>query len=272
MDQCNSGNAYPETLYKYYSQSGLEKTLSTNTFKWALPCEENDPFEALASGWDKVTIRNEVKDATKQDEAFLDAIFRSCQLQKTISHIAAYVSFSELNDSILMWSHYAEGHAGACIEVDVAKLRTLADNFSPVAYAEEDEAERKRIPVVKDDAYDESQDAIRDFLAFKAKAWEYEKEWRLIIPPMADCIEAYSGGNILVSKIPTGAIKCLTFGYNMPIPKRLTMAKLVRKNHPKCQFAEAMPDRKQYKLIINPLEIDTEFQTEKKPSPIVQCV
>ena len=42
----------------------------------------------------------------------------------------------------------------------------------------------------------------------------------------------------------------------MPVATRLVLAKLVRKNHKSCAFAEIVPDQEKYRLSIEPLAID----------------
>jgi hypothetical protein len=92
-------------------------------------------------------------------------------------------SFSERNDSILMWSHYSDEHKGICIEYD---LETLPPD---------DIRLRMLFPVLySDDVYDATPHIVRlmekkDFNNLyitissmrKATEWMYEKEWRLII-------------------------------------------------------------------------------------------
>ena len=183
------GEEFPSTLFKYYSLEGLEKTISTNTFKWELSCNENDPFEALATGWDKESIRKVLPTANAELGARSDAIFNSLDIQKSISYAAAYLSFSECANNILMWSHYAENGMGACVEIDVRHLlENISMDLVRVVYAEEVADARRRVPPLNDDNNEDSQKLIRNFLSYKAKEWEYEHEWRLIDPPMANCM------------------------------------------------------------------------------------
>ena len=88
------GKGAPPELYKYYSPSGIERTVFDNTIKWEVPCEENDPFEALPSGWDLNAIKN-APGYRQGDESLLDAIFRAKEVQSKISHVAAFVSFTK---------------------------------------------------------------------------------------------------------------------------------------------------------------------------------
>lgn len=248
----------PAIIFKYYSAKGIEMALDANTFKWELPCDENDPFEALAKGWDEDSIKRAVSAGDAKVVSHMDVLFKSGELQKSISHIVAYVSFSEKPNDILMWSHYAEKHTGVCVEFDVAALGVIAKNLSQVKYAPKIGDERPRIPL-GDDQDEKYQENVREFLSTKAKEWEYEKEWRSIVPPMANCIGVQKVGNgkfILVSPIPQGAIKRLIFGWKMPVATRLALAKRVKMRHPSCTFAEINPDRTKFQLSVDDLGFD----------------
>ena len=178
----------PKTLFKYYQPCVIGNTIDNNTLKWELPCDENDPFEALASGWDEELVSREIEGGGEQDKAFLDALFKSRKIQDKISHVVAFVSFAGKGNNILMWSHYADKHKGACIEFDKAIIEKEIDVLEEVKYAEEERGMRKRIPLPHDGLGDfsaEFQKRVRQFLSYKAKEWTYEEEWRLIVPPMA---------------------------------------------------------------------------------------
>ena len=256
----------PPSLYKYYSPSGIQKAIETNCLKWALPCDENDPFEAAGSGWDIDAITNAIAHDEKNghplfDVADADAIFDLEESKKRISHAAAFISFAERGDNVLMWSHYGKNHTGACLEFDTRILAKSIDGFTPVTYAGKSGEVRERIPLPHDDKGDanpEYMDRVRGVLSHKANEWAYEEEWRMIVPPMVNCIESMpvEGGFILVTKIPVGAIKKLIFGYNTPISIRLAWTKQIRKHHPACALAEITLDKRKFQLSIDPLEID----------------
>ncbi len=80
--------------------------------------------------------------------------------------------FSAKNDDILMWSHYADGHRGFCLEFD-----TLYPPFS------------QALPVIYSDSFpvlDLSEGVIQDIpellvtnMTTKSACWSYEQEWRI---------------------------------------------------------------------------------------------
>ena len=250
----------PRLLYKYYSRENIEYTIRENTIKWEIPCNENDPFEALADRWDEGSVRREIGNS-QEKEAILNTMFKSREVQLKISHITSYVSFSERGDNMLMWSHYGDKYAGACLEFHTFSLEKYIDKVEHVEYAKEVGERRDPIPLPRegqDDTSPEYQNRVRKFLAHKAKEWEYEEEWRLMVPPMANIIKYTKVDDkwLLVSAIPKGVITRLIFGCNMPIPMRVALAKQIKINHRNCQFAEIVPDRQYYKLTLEPLEFD----------------
>jgi hypothetical protein len=96
--------------------------------------------------------------------------------QERISEFARMrvACFTEKLDSILLWSHYADGHKGLCLEFDTHYFpfhnqqglhRVIYNRFYPAL-----------------SPYDiiGSPTKLVDSLVTKAKIWEYEHEWRLI--------------------------------------------------------------------------------------------
>ena len=74
-----------------------------------------------------------------------------------------------------MWSHYANGHNGICIELS-ARALGHADFFgqaSAVTYQED-------LPVV-DYFRDKPMDKVRKAVYTKSSAWFYEREYRLVV-------------------------------------------------------------------------------------------
>lgn len=252
----------PKSLFKYYAPSGIVDTIDRDTIKWELPCDENDPFEALACGWDEEVLAREIVSCQGLCEAFLNGLFKSQKIQEKISHVVAFVSFAERNNNILMWSHYADKYKGACIEFDTNIIEKTIDKLKRVDYAKDECEVREKIPLPHDslgDFSDEYQNRVRRSLSYKAKEWAYEEEWRLIVPPMAKCMTSLrldkENRSILISRIPQGAIKTLIFGYNMPVSNRLALAKRILVNHPRCEFAEVVPDKDRFLLHVEPLDI-----------------
>jgi hypothetical protein len=82
--------------------------------------------------------------------------------------------FTELNDNILMWSHYAAHHRGICVEFSTAKSR-MFESVRPIVYT-------KKCPVFECFSRNLSLIAKRALFR-KAPNWAYEREWRLLWKP-----------------------------------------------------------------------------------------
>lgn len=100
---------------------------------------------------------------------------------------------SEVKDSILMWSHYAENHSGFCIEYNYQELGP----YNPQS--------RTIFPVIyKDGLFDATRYLLQPLLSneqsynnlfgiypaiSKSTVWEYEKEWRIVFPLGPNALE-----------------------------------------------------------------------------------
>lgn len=110
------------------------------------------------------------------------------------SDIAYLKSFSEENDNLLMWAHYAENYSGLCVEYDFSKLPDdILYHLFPVYYSKTRFTKQNLDYIISDlhllkreqeeaSYYDEKywlKDIMYLFLV-KPVCWSYEKEWRLV--------------------------------------------------------------------------------------------
>lgn len=119
----------------------------------------------------------------------------SIQLKSLIDGIDAFLhqvrrdtkvcSFSATNDSILMWSHYADNHRGFCIEYNLEPLvpkHPFRNNLYPIIYSPE---LYNPMPWLKSlmDPDRQQFNQIHPLMALirKFDGWAYEQEWRLIL-------------------------------------------------------------------------------------------
>ena len=88
-------------------------------------------------------------------------------------------------DNVLMWSHYADNHAGIVLKLKVAETEAEDD---PLWLAEKVTYTDKAIPLMTEEEalnailgikkYDD-RDLSRQLTCTKFDVWEYEKEWRI---------------------------------------------------------------------------------------------
>lgn len=84
------------------------------------------------------------------------------------------VCLSEDNSNILMWSHYAASHTGVCIGISTKDSKL--GYYKKVIYSDKRPtftAYQKANPI--------NREMIEQALLKKAKAWEYEREWRCFV-------------------------------------------------------------------------------------------
>ena len=101
--------------------------------------------------------------------------------------------FSEIYDSILMWSHYANNHEGFCIEYNFTNpgIHPITTNLLfPVYYQENLFDASKFVEHMIINTPEQNRSINVEFninmniyaAIVKAKEWEYEKEWRYVFP------------------------------------------------------------------------------------------
>lgn len=171
----------------------------------------NSLFDALDECWDKTSWENHKYVIQSMYEAipFKEALADSNRVLYKVGCLC------EINDSVLMWSHYANSHTGFCIEYNLAQL----------PYS--DFIIQKLYPVIYEDTTDNTEDWLKGRKFFnlfsilrKNVQWEYEKEWRIVVPK--DC-------NMDTVRLPKA--EAIYLGCNASDNNKLTlieMAKLKR--------------------------------------------
>lgn len=98
--------------------------------------------------------------------------------------VAQVCSFSAVNDSILMWSHYADNHKGFCVEYDLARFDpgdAFLKNLYPVAYSNDlSDLTPWAEKLVSGMAGDLDIGFLLMGVIQKFTGWGYEQEWRYI--------------------------------------------------------------------------------------------
>ncbi|QDU99126.1 DUF2971 domain-containing protein [Lignipirellula cremea] len=109
-------------------------------------------------------------------QAERDRLDREIELLIDDNRNSGVICLSEVNDSILMWSHYACNHTGICIEFERTPNNALGDIeiASPVNYS----SVYPHIDLGKMLVHRDGQ-TLDLMLRYKADCWSYEKEWRV---------------------------------------------------------------------------------------------
>lgn len=113
-------------------------------------------------------------------ESFFAMIKKSyIKRQPIISLTKRVTCFSEVNDSILMWSYYADKHQGVCLEYDPILLNdgndehvTILNAIQKVQYSEKQYNSVGSLNSMED---------INTIFFSKALCWSHEQEWRIVL-------------------------------------------------------------------------------------------
>ncbi len=199
---CSDKELYmlPKYLYKFEKLNVQTlRNLKNAQFYFNTPASFNDPFDCSALDipailTDKNVVEifrrylhnnnilidfeiSSIKDVPKKNidqihEGF-EKMFR--EKQDELLHRRGCTCFSEVKDNILLWSHYAEGHKGICLEFDTSfplfsKARKV--DYSP------------NFPLIDPikmlfSSKNEIIEEVNKPLFAKYEGWSYEKEWRL---------------------------------------------------------------------------------------------
>lgn len=182
----------PQYLYKYYSGDSRSLDSFKNCKLWfSAPCNYNDVFDCdlsvderaimdfiINSLSDKQGIRvgnqmwHEINKKSRQ------SINKLKQALATIKSTIGIACFSETDDSLLMWSHYAKNHTGICVEYDLIDIvDKLKFTPVPVLYSED------RVVINSINPESLNDDVFVSFIncvVTKSIDWCYENEWRII--------------------------------------------------------------------------------------------
>jgi len=197
-------------IFKYYPPTKFSfNALEEGYFWFNFPENYNDPFDTNLSfqmSGSKKEWYNFLKISMKYSDSKIDKLFSSNAIIENVPYNipifqdnyreSRVVScFSKKNNSILMWSHYANKHTGFCLG-----FKTIRPNKYHLVNIIDDESidniefrNKKYIPLLKVEylprktrpfnPLNDSDDILLKNILQKADVWSYENEFRLVIKP-----------------------------------------------------------------------------------------
>jgi len=201
------------SLYRFSSIPGkpeyLEALFLKGKLYHALPSEFNDPFECKPHfSWPKTAanvqaIREHLVKTSMQhgksekeaqnlvNESFNKPGFIEETIRTTTDKVFGEIRiccFTQSNENLLFWAHYAGSHSGFCVEYDATK--------APIRFAFR-VAYQNNYPTIE---YPRPNDA-RGFepALVKSKEWGYEDEFRIVFVPEAPMQPKNDGESLLLS-------------------------------------------------------------------------
>lgn len=167
-------------LYKYFSPEIYNLDAIANENVWmSRPSDFNDPYDS-AINLDSEYIKNIMSNQNTSDyiKSNINDICGNIQFSINDFNNRVRVScYSEIDNSILMWSHYAQNHKGFCAEYgysDISQLEGVRNDglmlIVPIAY------KNRNLVKITDDCDIKIQ--MIKLVFYKSFDWIYEQEWR----------------------------------------------------------------------------------------------
>ena len=167
---------------------------------------------------------------------------------KSVLFDSKLLSLTEVNNNILMWSHYAEQHKGVVLQLRcIAEIDSPWGVAKPVQYTE-------TMPRLFDDEFlarmisgqttMDNREIAERIVYSKAIDWAYEKEWRI-------------WGGSGRSKEPCEDIpfnprelEAVILGCKMSKDDRLSIIEIVRRFYPHANIVRAQKAEREFRLIV----------------------
>lgn len=255
----------PKVLYKYRSWSNTwhQKLLKEKKAFFAAFSQFNDPFDGaipfryktddltpenifqksyeLAKrsypDWSDQKIHEycfeNQKDGKHTDEQFWLAQHES--LVQMNAQAFGVFSTSAVRDEYLMWSHYSDSHKGYCIGLDTEVLMASTPLIiGQVTYQD---------PLPRIDLFAEIEEFIQSVLFTKGLMWEYEEEFRMLLPK----------GARKEMILPDGVIHSVVIGCKMPEKLRIELVTFILEKYPKAELFQANLATDSFRLVVTPI-------------------
>ncbi len=253
------------TLYKYRSSANeivhgyTIDILKKKQFYMPIATFLNDPFECRIY-FDDIVEDNKVEDllrkkGKKPAEIALKIKRRKRRKQERISdewhamqdmidiarRDTCILSFSELPDVPLMWSHYSGAFQGVCLGFDPKKCDWMHEVY-PINYV-------NSMPILDYDCYTPGELTDALYLT-KASWWGYEKEWRFAQMPQN---YGYSKGSVdgIFWRFHASALKEVILGCFMERSRKQEVIEIVNRDFPEAKILFANLDKSTYSVQIN---------------------
>ena len=182
----------PVSLYKYYGCKERHLDMVRSNKMWyAAPCSFNDVFDCDISVHEDKVFQSVmqtypdprgIRKGSKKWVELSGLVHRELRkLQQVFDGYKTNMGiacFSESDDSLLMWAHYADNHRGMCVEYELPKIASLL-KFSPVPIIYATERVSFDSLTLENPRYDATNVFIKS-ITTKSPEWAYEKEWRII--------------------------------------------------------------------------------------------
>ncbi len=247
----------PQRLYKFQKLNEQTlRNLKNAKIYFNTPASFNDPFDCSALNVSAMLTDNHVveiykrylrdkgilinheinsiKDVPQNDIDKIGVAFEKMfkERQDDLVNRRGCTCFSEVNDNILLWSHYADGHKGICLEFNTSF--PMFSKLKDVKYSLD-------FPLINPikmmyGSKDEIIEEVNKPLFTKYKSWCYEKEWRLF---HEEPNKEYGYGE---------ALKSVYFGLSVNRTDLEIVCLILQGQSKNIKFYEAIKDKSKYSI------------------------
>lgn len=234
-------------MFKYLSDTNINNVLKNGSLRFTQPSFFNDPFETQVHTKgleDRQKAENSLKKNSetlinkeldnlnlppvfekivrqninmKQGSELLKSIIShpdfkqasKIEFNKTINENIGILSLTTNNKNLLMWAHYANSHKGICIEFDKShkffnQKKSEKDSLRHLAQVQY----QNERPSLYLSEYNEF-----DVFLTKSNHWEYEEEYRMLMP-LKDADQKINNGfeDIYLFNFPKDSLKTIYLG------------------------------------------------------------
>ena len=224
-------------LFKYCNEKGVD-LLIHKRMKFTPINQLNDPFEALP----KIIIKND----SNADNLLYISNIRS-DIAKGFGSLFGVVSLSNVSDSLLMWSHYTNGHKGFVIELDTDKLG-VTQHGTPMQLFKVRYTTKVCSLEINPKMSELTSDSENEFINIvqtKSTEWAYEDEYRYLTK-----VKEYdkSTNGDYYHPINTEGIISVNLGYYCERLKEQIVNVLNHSDYKHVKLRSSYPDNNDYKL------------------------
>lgn len=281
-------------LYRYFATHAYE-TLAEKLIKLSSIRDFNDPFEFLVNQTGEMTrkrakrtfasrmkteefynaftatvpnisskkemrkylrkkeIRERVIDQISKKKTILNDPFKIRDLADRTWKVCCFSSDQvDEKKEILLWSHYANKHQGVRLGFEFVDLDPTKFSIREVTYSD------FRVPADSTLGFDNPaiEKSLTQMISTKSTAWNYEKEWRLLIRLEKREIILRTIGDKKIAMLPynSSCLKMVDFGLNCARAEIAKIVDLVKKDFPKAKMRMTGYHPTDYSLIYEDLK------------------
>lgn len=268
----------PALLYKYIKMGTfIQDLLNGESLKFSRPSEFNDPFDCAPAIFiphgksareflSKMPLRPDLTSSQRRllkRNAKKKVVGKLITAEKQAStgnllEKTGVCSLCEMDNNILMWSHYADQHRGICIGFDSSKH--FFQTAWPVNY-------QTTYPIVIR-PNDSDLEILQKTILTKSSCWEYEQEWRMIRRTMSNeehyiqrlQYEGTEDSEVFLDqrgpgyyRFPKEAVKQVVFGLKTPQTDKSMILKFLSLHNPSTKVFQLKKHPSKFELIKVPV-------------------